>query len=205
MQLTQFDFIAGPLLIVSALIGLARGGTRELFTVLAFLGAAAAALFTLRFTAPFARKLVDPDWAGIGLALFFVGLLTYIALRLLGAGMTRRVQETQALGVADRVIGGGFGLVRAFVLLGAFNLLFHMATPPDRAPKWVTGALTYPVTEAGGRLLKAFAPEGLAMAKSVAPAIENAVKAGTTAPREAETGYDRDEREAMDDLVEKAR
>lgn len=204
-MLTQFDFIAGPLLIVSALIGFSRGATKELMTVLAFLGAALAAVFALRFTAPLARKLIDPDWAGVGVALLFVFGLTYIALRLLGASMTRRVQETHALGILDRGVGAGFGLLRAFVLLGAFNLLFNLATPPDRAPKWVTGALTYPVADASGRILKAFAPEGMAVARTVAPAIEDAMKAGAEAPSDIETGYDTGERDAMDDLVEKTR
>lgn len=203
--MTQFDFIAGPLLIVSALIGFSRGATKELMTVLAFLGAALLAVLALRFTAPLARKLIDPDWAGVGLALLFVFGLTYIALRLLGAGMTRRVHETQAMGILDRGVGAGFGLIRALVLLGAFNLLFQMASPPDTAPKWVTGALTYPVTDASGRILKAFAPEGIAVAKSVTPALEKAIEDGTSAPKASEKGYGSGERDAMDEVVEKTR
>lgn len=203
--MTQFDFIAGPLLIVSALIGFSRGATKELMTVLAFLGAALLAVLALRFTAPLGRKLIDPDWAGVGLALLFVFGLTYIALRLLGAGMTRRVHETQAMGILDRGVGAGFGLIRALVLLGAFNLLFQMASPPDTAPKWVTGALTYPVTDASGRILKAFAPEGMAVAKSVTPVLEKAIEDGTAAPKASETGYDKGERDAMDEVVEKTR
>jgi membrane protein required for colicin V production len=206
VELTQFDFVAGGLLIVSAVIGFSRGATQELFGALAFLAAAAAALFLLRFTAPLGRDIVDPDWAGIALALLFVFALTYIALRLLGAGLRRRAHETQALGLLDRGVGAGFGLVRALVVLGAFNLLFQMASDKDNAPKWVTGSVTYPVTDASGRILKAFAPEGLAMARSVAPAIEKAVDDGTSsAPKGAETGYDEGARDAMDALVEKTR
>lgn len=206
MELTQFDFIAGPLLIVSAAIGFGRGATKELFTVFAFLLAALAAVFLLRFTAPLGRKLIDPDWAGVAVALLFVFGLTYIALRLLGAGLQRRVHETQSLGFLDRGVGAGFGLIRALVVLGAFNLLFQMASDERTAPRWVTSAVTYPATEASGRILKAFAPEGMAMAKAVAPAIEEAVEDGTsTAPKAVETGYDRGDRDAMDALVEKTR
>src|SRR3990167_7799397 len=157
--MTQFDFIAGPLLIVSALIGFSRGATKELMTVVAFLVAAITAVFALRFTAPIGLSIVDPDWAGVGIALLFVFGLTYIALRLLGAGLQRRVHETQALGILDRGVGAGFGFVRAMVLLGAFSLLFQMASTTETAPKWVTGALTYPLVDASGRILPSFPPE----------------------------------------------
>lgn len=204
-MLTQFDFIAGPLLLVSAIIGFTRGATKELMTVVAFLLAAILAVFSLRFTAGAGKALIDPDWAGAGLALLFVFGLTYIALRLLGATLERRIHETQAMGMLDRAVGTGFGLVRALVLLGGFSLLFHMATPAETAPRWVTGAMFYPLTEASGRILKAFAPNGVAVAKSVAPTVERAVRDGVKAPKADETGYGANERDAVDDLVEKTR
>lgn len=203
--MTQFDFIAGPLLIISALIGFGRGATKELMTVVAFLVAAITAVFSLRFTAPIGRSIVEPDWAGVGIALLFVFGLTYIALRLLGAGLQRRVHETQALGILDRGVGAGFGFIRAMVLLGAFSLLFQMASTTESAPKWVTGALTYPLVDASGRILKAFAPEGFDVVRAVTPALERAVEAGAAPPKGGETGYGEGERNAMDELVEKTR
>lgn len=204
--MTQFDFIAGPLLIVSTLIGFSRGAAKELTGMIALIGAALAAVFLLRFTAPIGRRLIDPDWAGVGVALFFVGLLAYMALRLLGAGVTRRAQTTQALGILDRVGGGGLGFLRAVVLLGAFNLLFHVATLPETEPHWVTGGVTYPISESAGRLVKSFAPEGLAVVQAAAPAVGKAVKDGVDAPASpGETGYDGRERGGLDDLVEKTR
>lgn len=203
--MTQFDFIAGPLLIVSALIGFSRGATKELLTVLSFLLAAILAVVALRFTAPAGKALIDPDWAGVGVALVFVFGLAYIALRLLGGGLERRIQATQGMGMLDRAVGTGFGLIRALVFLGGFSLLFNMAAPRDLAPVWVTEAVLYPLTEASGRVLKAFAPDGLAVARTVAPKVEKAVREGAAAPTAAEKGYEPRERDAVDDLVEKTR
>jgi membrane protein required for colicin V production len=185
MELTQFDFIAGPLLLVSAIIGFTRGATRELMTVLAFLLAAILAIICLRFTAPLGRAMIDPDWAGVGIALLFVFGLAYIALRLLGATLERQV--------------------RALVLLGGFSLLFNMATPPESAPRWVTSGVFYPLADASGRILKAFAPDGFEVARTVAPRVEKAVRDGVMAPKAGEKGYEADERGAVDDLVEKTR
>ncbi|MDP1632044.1 MAG: CvpA family protein [Caulobacter sp.] len=204
-MLTQFDFIAGPLLIVSALVGYSRGATKELMTVLALVLAAIIAVFFLRFTADAGRALIDPDWAGVGVALLFVFGVAYVGLRMLGSGLERRVQETQGVGTLDRAVGSGFGLVRALVILGGFSLLFNMAAPPDKAPTWVTRGLFYPLTEASGRVLKAFGPDGLAVAQTVAPKLEAAVRAGAGTAPAPEKGYDAGERSAVDDLVEKTR
>lgn len=203
--MTQFDFIAGPLLIVSTLIGFSRGASKELTGMIALVGAALAAVFLLRITAPIGRHLIDPDWAGVGAALFFVGLVAYIALRMLGAGVSRRAQDAQALGILDRVGGGGLGFLRAVIVLGAFNLLFHVATTPDSEPHWVTGGVTYPISESAGRLVKAFAPGGLAAVRKAAPAVGKAMQDGVAAPSPDENGYDGRERNAIDELVEKTR
>ncbi len=58
------------------------------------------------------------------------------------------------------------------MVLGVFNLLFHMATPPDRVPAWVERSIFYPLSEASARVLKVFAPKGGALAGKLAPAIE---------------------------------
>jgi len=63
------------------------------------------------------------------------------------------------MGMLDRAVGTGFGLVRALVLLGGFSLLFNMATPRETAPGWVTGAVLYPLTEASGRDSQGFRAE----------------------------------------------
>lgn len=226
--MTLFDVIAGLLLIVSALVGLTRGAVREVTTLLAFVFAAVVAVATLRLTAPIGRGLLDPDWLGTAAALVVVFVVAYLVFRFIGAQITRSVQNTQALGFLDRLVGGVFGLVRALVVLGVFNLLFTAATPPERSPHWVKDALLYPAAETAGAALKAFAPQGAQMAGKLGPAIEEAVRDGAsekpaaaTAPAQPATaprpkpkpaepakpaeGYDQDQRQSLDDLVEKSR
>ena len=125
--MTLFDFLAWMILIVSGLTGFVRGAVREMITVGAFLAAAALALFGLKYSAPMFRKMLDPDWLATTLAVLVVFALIYLLLRLLGMLITRRLHEHQTLGIVDRSIGLGFGLIRAFIVLGAFNLLFTAA------------------------------------------------------------------------------
>lgn len=205
--MTPFDIIAGLLLLISGAVGFMRGASRELTSALSFIFAAAIALFGLRISGPIFRDLMDPDWAATAAALLVVFVVSFIVLRLIGGRLTANLHES-ALGVLDRAVGLGFGLIRALVILGVFNLLFHMATPPDRVPAWVEKSVFYPLSTASARVLKVFAPKGGALAGKLAPAIEGAVREGSDNASDGksdEPGYDQDQRQNLDDLVEKSR
>jgi membrane protein required for colicin V production len=196
--ITVFDYGAGLLLIVSGLVGLARGATREITTVAAFVIAAVLAVFALRLTGPVARHLIHAVWLANIAAILFVFILAYVVLRLVSGLVTRGVRETSLSGV-DRLLGLGIGLVRAVVVLGGFVLLLDAATPPERMPRWIVQARLYPLAAAAGGALRAFAPEGLKVAREVAPALADAV-AGEDGPvasrrrrREARDPADQDQ------------
>ena len=172
---TQFDLIAVLILGVSGLIGFARGALRELITMVAFVLAVAIALFALRLTGPVARHWLHPSWVGNVAALLAGFLVSYIAIRIVGAGIARRVHEMGAVGGIDRVAGLGIGLIRGFVILGVFQMVFSAATPRDRMPPWISHAAFYPVAADSGEALKALEPGGLALAGKLAPTLKQAV------------------------------
>ena len=206
--MTAFDMVALAILGVSALIGFARGATREVVTLLAFVLAALIAVFGLRFSAPIARHMVHPSWAATPAALLVVFIVLYILFRILGGQLVQGVRNVQHLSTLDRMIGLGFGLIRGLVVLGVFNLAFNLATPPERMPKWVTGAALYPLSNFSAHALKALAPKGSAMANKLAPTIENAVRDGSdssSADSGKREGYDNKARKGLDDLVEQTR
>jgi membrane protein required for colicin V production len=173
--LTQFDLIAILILGVSGLIGFARGAMRELTTVIAFVLAVAIALLSLRLTGPFARHWLHPAWVGNVSALLAGFLVSYIAIRIVGAGLTRSVHEVHALGGVDRVAGLGIGLIRWFVILGVFQMVFSAATPRERMPQWISQAALYPAASDTAEALKALEPSGLAVADKLAPTLKEAV------------------------------
>lgn len=202
--MTLFDIIALSLLAVSGIAGFVRGGAREMVTVLALVAAAIVSVYALRYTGPLARQAIDPDWTANVAAILVVFVVVYIALRLVGGGLAQKIQATEVLGLVDRTVGLGFGLLRALVVLGAFNLAFNAATPPERVPQWISGAALYPLTGAAAQVLKAFAPKGLDMAGKLKPAIADAVN-GDEGEHTTQQGYDARERGGIDDLVEKSR
>ena len=173
--MTQFDLIVILLLAVSGLIGCLRGATREVLTVVAFVLGVAVALLSLRFTGPLLRPLVHVGWLAKAVAGLAVFVVVYLLARIIGARLVHNVRQIDSLSLLDRVIGLAFGLVRALVLLGVFQLLFQAATPADRAPKWIAQATLYPLAVDSGRVLRLLAPQGSAVARTLAPTLEHAV------------------------------
>jgi membrane protein required for colicin V production len=203
---TLFDILAGLVLAVSGLVGLARGATREITTVIAFVLAAVAAVFGLRFTGPLAGHFIATPWMANTAALLVLFLIVYIVLRLIGGRLTTGVRQTVLSGF-DRALGFAIGLVRGLVVIGAVALLVNAAGPP---PAWITRAKLYPLANAAGGVLRAFAPEGLKVAHDVAAGTAQAVTAaqparGAQAAPRREGGYTEGQRKALDDLVEKSR
>ena len=197
--MTQFDLIALAILAISGLIGFARGALRELITIVAFVLAVAIALFALRFTGPLARHWLHPSWVGNVAALLAGFLVSYIAIRVIGAGITRKVHDVGALGGIDRVAGIGIGLIRGFVILGVFQMVFSAATPRDRMPTWISHAVLYPAAADSAGALKALEPGGLALAGKLAPTLKQAVSDN------GPDGGDNSGRSAQNDAVQGGR
>lgn len=177
-DVTQFDLIAIAVLAISGLIGFARGALRELTTVVAFVAAALLSLLVLRLSGGLMRHWLHPAWVGNVTALLAGFVIAYMAIRLIGAAITRKAHEIGGLGQLDRVLGLGIGLARGFVLLGLFQLVFTAATPREKMPHWISDAALYPAATDSAAALKALEPEGLAVAGKLAPALKQAVADG---------------------------
>lgn len=214
--MTLFDLIALVILLVSGLVGFTRGAVRELVTFFAFGFAAAAAVFLLPYSGPFLRDMMKPAWAGNAAAVVIVFVLTYIGFRLIGHWVTSRLHERAALGTVDRVVGLGFGVIRALVFLGVFYLVFNLATPPDLVPRWIADGKLYPLARASARAIQTVAPKALHSAGRLGPALERVVtdpdaddapaaqSRSGNAPS-ANPGYDKRARDGIDALVERSR
>ena len=208
--MTLFDILAVLVVLVSGAVGFIRGAAREVLTVLAFVLAVAISVFGLRISGPIARHAIHPGVLANAAAIVVVFALAYILIRVAGSGLTRRIDGTKALSLVDRVIGVGIGLLRALIMLGVFYLIFNWVTPAERTPAWIKDAALYPVSRAAGHVLMTLAPQGVVVADKVGPALENAVREGSsdsnsTQPAGKGKGYDEGSRKTVDDLVEKTR
>jgi membrane protein required for colicin V production len=205
---TLFDIIALLIIGVSVLVGIVRGALREVATVFAFVMAVIIAIFALRLTGPVARATVHPTWAATAIALLIVFLASYIAIRVLAAGLMRGVHNIRALGALDRVVGAGFGLVRGLVVLGVFYLAFNLAPPPTGAPAWIAHARLYPLARGCADALRALAPRGSALAGKITPALANAVRSESESAdsgQSGQSGYNSAAERGIDEAAGKSR
>ncbi len=171
--MTKFDIAVLGIFALSALIGLARGATRELTTMFSLATSAVIALMALRWTGPIMRQVAHAVWLAQTLAVVGVFVALYIGLRLIGGVLTRGVRST-ALSGPDRLAGVAVGAVRAWVVIGGLALLLDAVTPIERMPPWITGARTYPLVTAAAGSLRALAPRGLKIAQAALPSIGHA-------------------------------
>ncbi|HWD68378.1 MAG TPA: CvpA family protein [Caulobacteraceae bacterium] len=208
--MTGFDILAGAILLVSGLIGFARGATRELVTLTAFVAGVAIAIFGLRFSAPIAGHFIHILWLARVAALVIVFVAVYIAVRLAGGALNRGVRRT-ALSGLDRALGFAIGFARGAVVVAIIALAIRAATPRERMPHWYTQALIYPEASAGAQALRALAPKGMAFMRRAAPVVENAMTDENTVTGNDSTDPQADQnqrpktRKGMHVLVEKPR
>lgn len=158
--MTALDIFVLLLLGGSAIVGFVRGFAHEVLSLMAWV----VAIIVLKmFHAPVAEALVgtagsDAGAAALAFAVLF--LPTYIGFKLFArtvGGKTRR----SVLGPIDRILGGGFGMLKGLIGATLFFLLAHLATdltygPDAERPEWMTSSRTYPLLNASSKAVADF-------------------------------------------------
>jgi membrane protein required for colicin V production len=153
--MTALDIFVILLLGGAALIGFVRGFTHEVLSLLAWVGGIAALKL---FHAPLQTRLVDTVGTEAGASAVAFALLflpAYIAVKLFARAVGGKARRS-VLGPVDRLLGGGFGMLKGLIGATLFFLLANLATDmvygtrADR-PEWMTDSKTYPLLNATGR------------------------------------------------------
>jgi membrane protein required for colicin V production len=211
--MTFYDIAILLLLLVSAVAGFARGGAKEIVTLVAFLAAALVSALLLPWTGPLFRKLISPQWVGTVVAAVLVFVVAYVAVHALGAFIRGKLHQSEQLGGIDRTVGLGVGVVRGLAMIGAFHLMLSAMTA-NRIPDWFRHAALYKVSAFSAKGVQAVLPPLARLADSVAPRVEQSVRTGVSdsgatgqpqSPGKAPPAYNRRQRDKMDALVERTR
>jgi membrane protein required for colicin V production len=153
--MTALDIFVILLLGGAALIGFVRGLTHEVLSLLAWIAGIAALKL---FHTPLQERLVDSVGTEAGasaLAFALLFLPAYIAVKLFARVVGGKARRS-VLGPVDRLLGGGFGLLKGLMGATLFFLLANLATDmvyggdADR-PGWMTESRTFPLLNATGR------------------------------------------------------
>lgn len=150
MELTVFDLIILSLIGLSALIGLLRGVIKEVISLTAWTLAFWLSVFHNNEIANLLTFIETPAVRNIvsGSSIFLIIILFGVILNFFIGRMLRLVN----LGVADRIFGGLFGVIRGLLIVFIGVFLGHF-TPVIETENWENSKLI-PLVSAGIDLIK---------------------------------------------------
>lgn len=161
MNITLFDGILLGLMLVSGVLAMIRGFSREILSIASWLAAAAAAFYfhprlspiVAQYTAQVSSSKTVADIAAA--AIIFAIVLILVSL------ITMRIADfivDSRIGPLDRSLGFVFGAARG-ALLVVIGLLFYNWLMPTNQFPWIANAKSKPVLDSIGESIVQLLPE----------------------------------------------
>lgn len=152
--ITWFDLVALAIVAFSGIMAFARGLIREIFSIIAFIGAAIAAVYL----AERGRGLVENFTSLEGsLATVAAGLMIFLVvffvIMFITSVVAKTAHQSTEIGSFDRAAGLAFGVLRGVLVVALFVLLMRQTTdspaisPQAAMPAAIANARTYPIYE----------------------------------------------------------
>lgn len=160
MPITPLDLIVLGVVLISALLAMVRGFTREVLSIASWAAAAAATLYFL----PAGRELahayikLEPKILGDVIAGAAIFLVTLLIVSLITMKLSDVILDSR-IGPFDRALGFVYGGARGLLLAIIAFLFFAWLVPERSQPQWVADAASKPVLESAGKSLLAMLPE----------------------------------------------
>jgi len=132
------------IILISALLAMVRGFTREVLAIGSWAAAAAAAYFFYPILVPYISPYIhkEPLPAVISAAvIFFVAL---IVVSILTVRISDAILDSK-VGALDRTLGFVFGAARGFLLGVVMFAIFNWLVAEKQQPQWVKDAKTRPI------------------------------------------------------------
>ena len=157
--MTVFDYTVLLILLASVVISTMRGLVREILSLVSWVVAFVVANMYGAKLAPLLPSLVPGDSVRlmVAFAALFIGVRIVMGLVSMAIGA---VITASGLSLADRGLGGLFGLARGIVIVLSGVILCGMTSIPKQ-DLW-THALLSPMAETGVRTVKPFLPADFA-------------------------------------------
>jgi membrane protein required for colicin V production len=157
MPITLLDGIVIGFTLVSALLAMVRGFSREVLSIVSWVAAAAAAFYFHPILLPYVTPYVDHPMVSLAVAaavIFFIALIvvTVITMKIADFIIDSKV------GALDRTLGFIYGAARGLLVL-AVALLFFNWLVGTNPPAWVTEAKSRPMLESIGAWLQGVLPD----------------------------------------------
>jgi membrane protein required for colicin V production len=156
---TIFDYIVLFILISSVIISTLRGLVKEILSLIGWVAAFVVANAFGAKLAPMLPSVIPGESLRLIVAFIALFLGVRVLMGLLALAIGALIEAT-GLSLADRGLGGLFGLGRGIVIVLAGVILCGMTSIPHQ--DFWKNALLSPMAETGARTVKPFLPAALA-------------------------------------------
>ena len=157
MPITMLDGILLGITLVSAVLAMVRGFSREVLSLVSWAAAAAAAYLFYQPVLPFVQPYINNETIAKIAAAGAVFLVVLIVVSLITMKIADFIIDSR-IGALDRTLGFLFGAARGVLLVVAAMLLFTWAVP-DKQPSWITNAKSKPMLDSLGEQLMGLLPK----------------------------------------------
>jgi membrane protein required for colicin V production len=158
MPITMLDGVLLLIMLISAVLAMIRGFTREVFSIASWVAAAVAAYLFWDDVLPYTRQYVEDDTLSLGVTLAGIFFVTLLLVSFITMRISDFILDSKA-GPLDRTLGFIFGAARGLVLVVIAVLFLNFFIAPDRQPVWISEAKSKPWLDSLGQDLLAALPE----------------------------------------------
>jgi membrane protein required for colicin V production len=151
------------IILVSALLSMMRGFTREVLAIGSWAAAAAAAYYFYPVVLPYAKPYIHKDIVAQAVSAAAVFFATLIVVSLLTVRLSDAILDSK-IGALDRSLGFLFGAARGFLLGVVAFSIFNWLVADKQQPEWVKTAKTRPVLMDTANRVVAMLPDDAASA-----------------------------------------
>lgn len=157
MPITLLDGILVGFTLVSAMLAMVRGFSREVLSIASWVAAAIAAYFLYPAVVPYVEPYIDNDQLAIAAAAAAVFVVVLIAVTVITMKIADFIIDSR-VGALDRTLGFLYGAARG-ILVVAVGLLFFTWLVGANMPGWVANAKSKPLLDQIGTKIQEYLPE----------------------------------------------
>jgi membrane protein required for colicin V production len=144
--------------LISALLAMLRGFTREVLAIASWGAAAIAAIYLHPLLLPYVKPYISKDVVAMAVAAGIVFFVTLVVVSLVTVRLSDAILDSK-VGALDRSLGFVFGAGRGLLLCVVAFVFFGWLVPDKSQPEWVRTARMKPILQATGDQLMAMLPD----------------------------------------------
>ena len=143
MPFTLLDGVVVLVVLISAVLAMIRGFTREVFSIASWVAAAAVAYFFWDDAIVYVQPYVEDKNIALGITIAGLFFVTLLIVSIITMRISDFVLDSRA-GPLDRTLGFVFGAARGLLLVIIAVLFLNFFIAVERQPEWIAMAKSKP-------------------------------------------------------------